>query len=334
MKIPFYLIFLFCIVFHFSCTSHAQKINGLSFVASRDSITTKNVKPIIKTNSNYVSLMPFAFLQSTKSPEVRFNFNRQWFGETDKGLKQYAKVFHNNGIKIMVKPQIWVSRGEYTGYVEMQNEEDWKMLESTYTKFIVTFASIAEEINAEIFCIGTELQKFVEQRPHFWKNLIEQIRKVYNGKLTYAANWDEYKRIQIWRDLDFIGIDAYFPITESKTPTIQEFEEGWKPHKKEIYNISKDFNKPIIFTEYGYRSVDYAGRKPWESNRIQGQVNLQAQANGLQAIHNQFWKEEWFAGGFVWKWFLNHEKVGGTQNNRFTPQNKPAEELLEKLHAN
>lgn len=334
MKIPFYLIFLFCIVFHFSCTSHAQKINGLSFVASRDSITTKNVKPIIKTNSNYVSLMPFAFLQSTKSPEVRFNFNRQWFGETDKGLKQYAKVFHNNGIKIMVKPQIWVSRGEYTGYVEMQNEEDWKMLESTYTKFIVTFASIAEEINAEIFCIGTELQKFVEQRPHFWKNLIEQIRKVYNGKLTYAANWDEYKRIQIWKDLDFIGIDAYFPITESKTPTIQEFEEGWKPYKKEIYNISKDFNKPILFTEYGYRSVDYAGRKPWESNRIQGQVNLQAQANGLQAIHNQFWKEEWFAGGFVWKWFLNHEKVGGAKNNRFTPQNKPAEELLEKLHAN
>jgi hypothetical protein len=54
--------------------------------------------------------------------------------------------------------------------------------------------------------------------------------------------------------------------------------------------------------------------------------------NGLQAIHNQFWKEEWFAGGFIWKWFHRHEKVGGEKNNRFTPQNKPAEELIRKLY--
>jgi len=52
----------------------------------------------------------------------------------------------------------------------------------------------------------------------------------------------------------------------------------------------------------------------------------------LQAIHNQFWKEEWFAGGFVWKWFYSHDKVGGEKNNRFTHQNKPAEELIRKLY--
>ena len=38
-----------------------------------------------------------------------------------------------------------------------------------------------------------------------------------------------------------------------------------------------------------------------------------------------FWKEPWFAGGFVWKWFHRHEKVGGKDNPMFTPQNKPAE---------
>jgi hypothetical protein len=52
----------------------------------------------------------------------------------------------------------------------------------------------------------------------------------------------------------------------------------------------------------------------------------------LQAIHNQFWKEEWFAGGFIWKWFHRHDEVGGLQNNRFTPQNKPAEELIRILY--
>ncbi len=89
-----------------------------------------------------------------------------------------------------------------------------------------------------------------------------------------------------------------------------------------------------MFTEFGYRSVDFNGVKPWDSNRVEGNVNLQAQVNALQAIHNQFWKEDWFAGGFIWKWFIDHEKSGGENNNRFTPQNKPAGELLRKLYAN
>ena len=54
--------------------------------------------------------------------------------------------------------------------------------------------------------------------------------------------------------------------------------------------------------------------------------------NALQAIHNQFWKEDWFAGGFIWKWFHAHERVGGENDNRFTPQNKPAETLLHQLY--
>ena len=78
--------------------------------------------------------------------------------------------------------------------------------------------------------------------------------------------------------------------------------------------------------------MDYTGKEPWSSNRIQDSVNLEAQSNGLQAIHNQFWKEDWFAGGFIWKWFHRHERSGGENNNRFTPQNKPAEILLKKLY--
>ncbi|MEN8835030.1 MAG: glycoside hydrolase, partial [Polaribacter sp.] len=92
--------------------------------------------------------------------------------------------------------------------------------------------------------------------------------------------------------------------------------------------------KPILFTEFGYRSIDYTAKKPWEYSRQQGNVNLKAQQNALQALYNQFWTEEWFAGGFLWKWFHNQEQVGGLKNNRFTPQNKPAEELIRQLYSN
>ena len=107
---------------------------------------------------------------------------------------------------------------------------------------------------------------------------------------------------------------------------------GWKLHKSEILKVQKQFNKPVIFTEFGYRSVDFNGKKPWDSKKVEGAVNLEAQANALQAIYNQFWNEEWFSGGFLWKWFHKHDEVGGEKNNRFTPQNKPAEELIRKLY--
>jgi hypothetical protein len=326
-------LFLFgLILIHFCCTSQTKKINGLSFVASRDTIDVTHIAPVIKVQSNYVALMPFGFIKELASPNITHNTSRQWFGETKNGLLQYAKEFQKNNIKIMVKPQIWVWRGEFTGYIEMESEEKWMVLEESYAAFILTYAKVAQEINADILCIGTELEKFVMQRPEYWQKLILEIRKIYKGKLTYAANWDEFKRVPFWGEIDLIGIDAYFPLTDKKSPTIQEFEIGWKPHKAEIIRIQKKFNKPILFTEFGYRSVDFTGKKPWDSNRVENNVNLQAQANGLQAIYNQFWNEEWFAGGFIWKWFHSHEKVGGQNNNRFTPQNKPAEILLKQLY--
>ena len=64
-----------------------------------------------------------------------------------------------------------------------------------------------------------------------------------------------------------------------------------------------------------------------------GGINLLNQSNALQVIFDEFWKEDWFAGGFLWKWFLDHENSGGKNNNRFTIQNKPAEEIVKLNYA-
>jgi len=310
-----------------------EKINGISFVASRDTINADNVNPVVGVNSNYVTLMPFAFIRDLTIPEVYYSSTRQWYGETLEGIEHYTQAFRKEEIKIMIKPQIWVSGGTYTGLIEMTTEEDWKILEDSYQEFILIFAKLAEKLDAEIFCFGTELEKFVLNRPHYWDELIVKIKDVYKGKLTYAANWDEYKRLTFWKDLDFIGVDAYFPVSDSKTPSVDELEIGWKVHKEEIIKVQGIFQKPILFTEFGYRSVDFTGKEPWNSNRDIGEVNLEGQSNALQALYNQFWKEDWFAGGFLWKWYTNHQNVGGLTNDRFTPQNKPAETLLKQLYA-
>ena len=220
---------LFLCLFQFACKSQtAQKINGVSFVSSRDKATQAHVDPVVAVNANYAAVMPFGFIRSLNSPKVIFNTERQWFGETRKGAKQYISLLKKNKIKVMLKPQIWIWQGEFTGKMRMESEENWKILEETYTDFILTYAKVAEETNAEIFCIGTELEAFVKERPVYWENLIKKIKSIYKGKLTYAANWDEYTRTPFWKQLDYIGVDAYFPLSEEKSPTQQQIQEGWQ----------------------------------------------------------------------------------------------------------
>lgn len=326
----FKLLVYFSIVVVQSCNTQTSKINGVSFVASREAINENHTNPVVNINANYAAIMPFGFIKELNHPEIIYNTDRQWFGETKVGAKQYIETLQEKNIKIMLKPQIWVWRGAFTGGIKMNSEEDWKLLESSYTNFILEYAQLAQEVKAEIFCIGTELEGFIDNRPAYWKQLITEIKSVYKGKLTYAANWNEYDRTPFWSQLDFIGIDAYFPVSANKTPTLADCLDGWKLYFNAIKAMSVTHQKPILFTEYGYRSVDFSGKEPWNSDYSMTQVNLEAQANTTQALFETFWKEDWFAGGFVWKWFHKYENSGGLNDSRFTPQNKPAEALIKK----
>ncbi len=311
-----------------------EKINGISFVASREAAVQENVDEVAKINANHAAIMPFGFIREVDSPEIIFDTERQWFGETKKGAKQYIELLHSNGVKVMLKPQIWIWRGTFTGTLKMNSEEKWKALEASYEQFILNYARLAQETNTDIYCIGTELEQFVKNRPGYWKELIKKIRAIYKGKLTYAANWDEFQRTTFWDDLDYIGIDAYFPLSEEKSPTVGQLRTGWQRWKTSIATLADQKNKPVLFTEYGYRSMDYTAKKPWVADRDIENVNLEAQVNATQAIMEEFWKEKWFAGGYVWKWFIHHDRAGGSNDNQFTPQNKPAEAVIGQFYSN
>jgi hypothetical protein len=327
----FTLLFIQLILVCSSCAQKAtQKVNGVSFVAAGQEAAIEHVDAVVNINANYAAVMPFGFIRNQETPEIIHNTERQWFGETKAGIVQYAQLLKEQNIAIMVKPHIWLWHGEFTGFLKMETEEDWERLEKSYTSFILTYAEAAQDINAEIFCIGTELEQFIVNRPDYWMQLIPEIKKVYKGKLTYAANWDEYKRVPFWKELDYIGVDAYFPVSDNKTPTIEEAKVGLQKWKLEMKQISEANNTPILFTEYGYRSVDFAGKEPWLSSRSMTEVNLDAQTNLTKALIEEMYLEPWFVGGFVWKWFIEHDKVGGMENPQFTPQNKPVEQELKK----
>jgi len=309
-----------------------KRINGVSLVSTSSPIQEKDVQQIKNIEANYAAVIPFGFIRDMKTPHVEYNLEWQWFGETHVGVKQYVALLNSQGIEVMLKPQLWVGHGMYTGHIELEKEDDWVVLEKSYSEFILSYAQLANELETPIFCIGTELMIFVNRRPDYWKRLIIEIRALYTGKITYAANWDEFEGVSFWEELDLIGVDAYFPLTESNTPSLSDLEKKWSEYKDKIEVTSVTVNRPILFTEFGFRSVNFALKEPWSSHSVEGEVNLKIQATALQSLFNSFWHEEWFAGGFVWKWFPNHNDSGGAKDNRFTPQNKPAEKVIKEVY--
>ena len=52
-----------------------------------------------------------------------------------------------------------------------------------------------------------------------------------------------------------------------------------KSINKVIKTLSETYNKPILFTEYGYRSMDFTAKEPWQSDHTIESLNFEGQAN-------------------------------------------------------
>ncbi len=307
------------------------KINGVNFVSSREPMQPNDALSVKSLGSNYIAIIPYAFVPGNV-PKVIFDVPQQWYGERVEGSIQMINTAKTQDLKIMLKPHLWVRGDGWAGDLQMENETDWQKWEKEFSKYVMTYAHIADSLDVEIFCIATECRQVVKQRPEFWLQLIKDVRQVYDGKLTYAANWDNFQNVSFWDQLDYIGIDAYFPISSEQTPNPETLMKGWKPIKSDLKSLVNTYKKPLLFTEFGYQSIDFTASEHWNIDN-NGAVNLKGQENAYYALMESFWNESWFAGGFLWKWFPNHEVAGGHSNKRYTPQNKPAEQLVRRIYS-
>jgi len=307
--------------------STKEKINGVNFEAPRKKISSDAIESVKLVNADWISVIPYAFIDP-ENAVVKYNYDHHWWGEGVVGATETIKMAKDLGLKVMLKPHVWVRSQGWAGDFKPESEMLWKNWEDSYKSYILEYAKIAEEHNVELLCIGTEFRKAVVERPQFWNDLIENIKNIYSGKLTYAANWDNYTNVGFWSQMDYIGIDSYFPVSDDKTPHVDVLQNKMKPLVKELKSFSLLQKKPILFTEYGYKSIDYATTGHWKYDADTLSVNMLAQANSYLAFYKSFWKERWCAGGFLWKWHARHEKYGGPDCKRYTPQNKPAQNII------
>jgi len=268
---------------------------------------------------NAVALVPYGGMQ-LGSPEVRSFGRHSW--ESEEGLRELSRLAHALGMKVMLKPGIWVRGGHFGGDIEFSIEADRQKWFREYAQFIESYAKIATEIHADIFCIGGEFVRMSSYEDE-WRRIIANVRTIYPGPLTYAANFgDEFQDLKFWDALDYIGLQEYYPLPDNlSTDAVVAKVEA----------IQHRFNKPVIFTEVGFPSTPGANRHPWEDGKP-GAVDLQLQARCYQAILQAFYGKPWFEGMYWWKVGTNGS--GGPADSSLTPWNKPAMAVVRRWYEN
>jgi hypothetical protein len=254
---------------------------------------------------------------------------------TDESLVHAIKKMHMLNMKVMLKPHLDIldrSSGRWRGEIDFSCTEEWDKWFKSYSDFVMKYAKMAEGNEVEMFCIGTELTYPATTCNDKWRKLIKDIRKVYSGKLTYAANWnEEYILIEFWDLLDYAGIDPYFPLSEKDDPTLEEIKRGWIKWVEAIEAWQKKIDKPVIFTECGYRSTLGAAREPWDHNP-KAPLSVELQEKCYRALIETFEGKDWFYGTYWWYWGTN-KRMGGMKNRSFLIQNKPALEVVKKWYS-
>lgn len=317
---------------------HIPLYKGVCFVGGRI-VDDSHFAKLAENKVNWISQTPFAYQNDYNKPKMRMNLGRYapW-GESKRGISETTRLAKKYGIKTILKPHIWMrSRGsdKWRSDIAMESEADWQEWFENYTRFIVHYATLADSIGIEALSIGTELHQTVVQKPDEWRKIIKKIRAVYKGKLTYSGNWyKEFEDVTFWDDLDFIGVQGYFPLSDKKHPSVEEMKKGWETHIPQLRALHKKYNKQIVFTEIGYKSSPSTAITPWEWHEefsaFDDEISLKTQADCYEAFFQTFWNEPWFDGVFFWKWFPDYTYISGRGSDLFSPQYKPAEKVMQK----
>jgi len=109
-------------------------------------------------------------------------------------------------------------------------------------------------------------------------------------------------------------------------------KQSWRLILKDLFKVSKKFEKEIIFTEWGYEDEAYVAKEPWVMTTATKPRYETMQSNAYRSMFETIWTKPWMKGIFVWRWEpeLN---VSKSDKPNYSPRFKEAEKILKKWFA-
>ncbi len=164
------------------------------------------------------------------------------------------------------------------GALEHQLEAGWGERYDRLDRFLDDRARAQEAWAREVTRAGS-LEAINQRRALLdleWRRLIRAVREQFRGRLTYAANFDQYRSVGFWSELDLVGINAYFPLRGDLEPRgddelLAGFERSWRRELRAIDAHRRAIGlaeRPVLFTELGYTRARGATLEPWAGDGL------------------------------------------------------------------
>jgi hypothetical protein len=273
------------------------------------------VKAIAATGATWIALTPTVYVKDRKDSVVAATDATP----TASSLRAAIRAARAAGLKVIMKPHVDLLNYGARVYIDPVDSARWF---ATYRGYVLDYARLAREEGCSMFVVGTEFS-LLETPSHLeqWRALIADVRAAYPGPLTYAANWNSAEIVGFWRDLDYIGIDAYFPVIGGTSGTNRTLLRlSWRPIEAAVGALSEANGKPVIFTEFGLTSQKGANLRPWDYGDF-GALDDDVQTAYIQTFLDAFSSKPYVAGFLNWAWDKN---PGGAKDKSMTLRGKPA----------
>ena len=274
----------------------------------------------------WIALTPHWFQATRSATSIAPHLTRS---PSDASLRRVIEQAHARGFRVLLKPHVELLGSGWRGEISFTSEDAWSTWFESYVRFVLHYARLAAETDIELLCVGVELDG-TRHRDGEWRSTIRRVREVFPGPLTFAANWGRERDIRWWDALDYAGVDAYFPLAQSADPPADELTASWSRHLSGLRAWARAIDRPVIFTEIGYRSVAGAAAQPW-AWQDEGTPDADEQALLYRAALEAVWSEPWIAGLFWWEW-RTAPPDRPQDDTSFTPQGKPALDVLREFY--
>ncbi len=240
----------------------------------------------------------------------------------DDQLRHAVQRARRLGLAVTVFPILDVRKtreGAWRGTLAPADIDGWWR---SYEAFILHYARIAQAEGASALIVGSELATTEAWRDR-WFHLIGRVEDAFDGALIYSANWDHFESVSFWQRVDYIGVSAYFELTDDSDASEADLTRAWRARRDELVAYAKRVGKPLWITEIGYPSMDGAARWPWNYTR-KAPIDLEEQRRCYAAFVAAWDGVESLGGAFFWIWWGD----GGPKDRTYTPRGKPAEAIL------
>jgi hypothetical protein len=287
---------------------------------------------LVRMGANAISITPFGRIWSLRSTRVALDFELP-YEETRRAIGRMIAQAKARGLRVLVIPHLWVETDGWRGEIDPGSPEGWSAYQASYREFVLAWARDAQAYGADAFSIGVECKSFSGRFGAYWTDLIAEVRSVFGGALTYSANWDEVEDVLFWDQLDWIGVNAFYPLAQAGGASTATYVASADLALARLGAFAALVDRPVVLVEIGYTTRTDAAVEPWlwPDGMNDVVVDEPEQARALAALAEAAARRPDVLGVFVWRYYANLDDVSQEAVWGFSPHAKQAELVLERV---